>query len=62
MFKLIKVIVLLAILACAGVGIYWWSQTKRAPEIGAPEQLRSREADKPRVEEKYGITSETAGP
>ncbi len=61
MFKLIKVLVLLAILVCAGVGLYMWSQTKRAPEVGAPEQVRARESDKPRVEEKYGFTSEGAG-
>jgi hypothetical protein len=60
MFRLVKVLVLLALIACAGLGVvYLMSRPASTAKTGAPGEVRSRESDKPRVEEKYGFTSET---
>ncbi len=65
MFKAIKVLVLLAIVACGGIAIYYWNQSAKQERTGAAAQIGSKSGEKGekgvRVEEKYGFTSEGAG-
>lgn len=64
MFKAIKILILLGIVVCAGIGLYVYSQSSRTGSDGAGAELRSQEK-KPkgvRVEEKYGFTSEGVEP
>lgn len=61
MFKLIKVVLLLAILAVIGVGIYYYASPGR--ETGGPAQLTDpQKREGIRVEQKYGIDSEGINP
>lgn len=64
MFKLVKVVVLLAILVCVMIGVYLISQAVRDKDSGGPAELRPGEAESSgvRVEEKYGFTSEGVEP
>ncbi len=64
MFKLVKLIVLLAILVCAAIGVYMISRAAGERDAGGPEELRPGESGSSgiRVEEKYGFTSEGLGP
>jgi hypothetical protein len=59
MFKLIKILLLLAIVVGVGVAAYVYLQKPTTPATGTAKEIRSsKESDKPRVEEKYGYTSE----
>ena len=64
MFKLIKIIVLLAILAGIAVGVYIYTQSVREDRDTTPGEFRSQDDEKSgiRVEEKYGFTSEGVDP
>ncbi len=64
MFKAVKVILLLAVLFVAGVGIYIIAHQAPSAGGGAGSELRSpaRENQPVRVEEKYGVTTEQPGP
>lgn len=64
MFKVVKIIVLLAVLACVAVAVYMFTQTARDDNIQGPGEISSSEDEQAgiRVEEKYGFTSEGVGP
>jgi hypothetical protein len=57
MGKLVKVIILIAIIAVAGYIFVTRSGDSGSGRTGGPEQRDER----PRLEEKYGFTSETVG-
>lgn len=63
MDKLIRVIVLLAIVVGAAVGIWVYSQQPEKPAGPSTPTLDSGKPPQqpPRVEEKYGVTSEGLG-
>jgi hypothetical protein len=62
MFKAIKIIVLLAIVVCAGVYVYLWTQRPKTTQTGKSAEVRNPDREKGvRVEEKHGFTSEGVG-
>lgn len=64
MFKLVKIVVLLAIVACVAVAVYMFTQTARDESINGPGEIGSPEKQQGgiRVEEKWGFTSEGVQP
>ncbi|MGE0480688.1 MAG: hypothetical protein AB7Q17_09475 [Phycisphaerae bacterium] len=67
MEKIGKILVLLVLIGCLIAGVMWWSQTQNPPPGPNPPTIESAApakpgtAEKPRVEEKYGFTSEGVG-
>ncbi|MGD8450280.1 MAG: hypothetical protein PVJ57_00550 [Phycisphaerae bacterium] len=63
MFKVVKILVLLAILACIAVGAYMYARPKPATTPGGPAEISSQDkAERSGVEEPYGFTSEGVNP
>jgi flagellar basal body-associated protein FliL len=56
-----KLIVVLILLALAGAGIYYFTQMEGSSNTPAAKQDGNAD-DLPRVEEKYGFTTDTALP